>query len=336
MRNVSTATPSAVAHSAWDKPSCVRISLRAEEDLAIGHDDVVSKNPIRGLESDPSGCGLAWPLTLTAARTTSSFESATERACRTPAPHLRPNVNFPATVADWHILITHEPYNTGSSPGTKKHPSRQSQPRVVRHRRHHPRWLYVLAGATPDDVRRRRCITDETLEPIDAATVQPGDIVGIGIHTGNALRGYEIGAMARACGRVRGLRRDPRDALSRGGARARRRACRRQGRRRRASGRTALTTARAARLQPVYEGGRVEADAVQSGALGSACRRPIHVGVGADRARLSEALLVLLGVADRRPAAASARRPTRRRRNRRAAPARVSGSSRSPTTTSIR
>ena len=31
-------------------------------------------------------------------------------------------------------------------------------------------------------------------------TVQPGDVVGIGIHTGNALRGYEIGTLARARG----------------------------------------------------------------------------------------------------------------------------------------
>ena len=30
--------------------------------------------------------------------------------------------------------------------------------------------------------------------------MQAGDIVGIGIHTGNALRGYEIGKLARARG----------------------------------------------------------------------------------------------------------------------------------------
>ncbi len=38
---------------------------------------------------------------------------------------------------------------------------------------------------------------DETLEPLDAGTVHPGDVVGIGIHTGNALRGYEIGRAVR-------------------------------------------------------------------------------------------------------------------------------------------
>src|SRR5215218_9029872 len=59
-----------------------------------------------------------------------------------------------------------------------------------------PRWLYVLAAATPaqygDPV-----ITDETLEQFDPLTIAPGDVVGIGIHTGNALRGYEVGRIAR-------------------------------------------------------------------------------------------------------------------------------------------
>jgi radical SAM superfamily enzyme YgiQ (UPF0313 family) len=64
-----------------------------------------------------------------------------------------------------------------------------------------PRWLFVLAGATPASYGRPR-ITDETLEPLDLGTVQPGDVVGVGIHTGNALRGYEIGTMARSRGAV--------------------------------------------------------------------------------------------------------------------------------------
>jgi radical SAM superfamily enzyme YgiQ (UPF0313 family) len=62
-----------------------------------------------------------------------------------------------------------------------------------------PRWLYVLAAATPatygDPI-----ITDETLEQIQPELIQPGDIVGIGIHTGNALRGMEVGRMARERG----------------------------------------------------------------------------------------------------------------------------------------
>jgi radical SAM superfamily enzyme YgiQ (UPF0313 family) len=62
-----------------------------------------------------------------------------------------------------------------------------------------PRWLYVLASATPESYGVPRLV-DETLEPFDIGTVQPGDVVGIGIHTGNALRGYEIGVAARAAG----------------------------------------------------------------------------------------------------------------------------------------
>src|SRR5581483_2817365 len=62
-----------------------------------------------------------------------------------------------------------------------------------------PRWLYVLAAATGDRWGDPRII-DETLDPIDIETVSAGDVVGIGIHTGNALRGYEIGQLARARG----------------------------------------------------------------------------------------------------------------------------------------
>ena len=43
-------------------------------------------------------------------------------------------------------------------------------------------------------------ITDETLEQFDLDQVEAGDVVGIGIHTGNALRGYAIGTEARARG----------------------------------------------------------------------------------------------------------------------------------------
>ena len=62
-----------------------------------------------------------------------------------------------------------------------------------------PRWLYVLASATPAEYGAP-VIVDETLEQFDFSALRPGDIVGIGIHTGNALRGYEIGTAARAAG----------------------------------------------------------------------------------------------------------------------------------------
>jgi tRNA A37 methylthiotransferase MiaB len=64
-----------------------------------------------------------------------------------------------------------------------------------------PRWLYVLAAATPPRFGMPR-ITDETLEPFDVGSVAPGDVVGIGIHTANALRGYTLGRLARTRGAI--------------------------------------------------------------------------------------------------------------------------------------
>jgi radical SAM superfamily enzyme YgiQ (UPF0313 family) len=62
-----------------------------------------------------------------------------------------------------------------------------------------PRWLYVLAAATPT-AHGNPIVIDETLEPLDLATVRPGDVVGIGIHTSNAFRGYALGRLARERG----------------------------------------------------------------------------------------------------------------------------------------
>jgi len=62
-----------------------------------------------------------------------------------------------------------------------------------------PRWLYVLAGCTPARYGDP-AITDETLEALDVDSVEPGDVVGIGIHTANALRGFEIGRICPARG----------------------------------------------------------------------------------------------------------------------------------------
>ena len=62
-----------------------------------------------------------------------------------------------------------------------------------------PRWLYVLAAATPAQYGDPM-ITDETLEPLDLDSIQSGDVVGIGIHTANALRGLEVGRLARERG----------------------------------------------------------------------------------------------------------------------------------------
>jgi radical SAM superfamily enzyme YgiQ (UPF0313 family) len=62
-----------------------------------------------------------------------------------------------------------------------------------------PRWLYVLASATGTRWGDPR-IVDETLDPLEVDTIASGDVVGIGIHTGNARRGYEIGRAARQRG----------------------------------------------------------------------------------------------------------------------------------------
>ncbi|HEX6164980.1 MAG TPA: radical SAM protein [Vicinamibacterales bacterium] len=62
-----------------------------------------------------------------------------------------------------------------------------------------PRWLYVLAAATPRQYGDPH-IVDETLEQLDFDEIKAGDIVGIGIHTLNALRGYEVGRAAKERG----------------------------------------------------------------------------------------------------------------------------------------
>jgi radical SAM superfamily enzyme YgiQ (UPF0313 family) len=62
-----------------------------------------------------------------------------------------------------------------------------------------PRWLYVLAAATPGRFGTP-VLVDETLEPLDPDSLRAGDVVGIGIHTANALRGYALGRLARSRG----------------------------------------------------------------------------------------------------------------------------------------
>src|SRR5438067_7108812 len=62
-----------------------------------------------------------------------------------------------------------------------------------------PRWLYVLAAATPASFGVP-VLCDETLQRLDLSQVQAGDMAGIGIHTSNALRGYEIGRRLRERG----------------------------------------------------------------------------------------------------------------------------------------
>jgi hypothetical protein len=52
-----------------------------------------------------------------------------------------------------------------------------------------PRWLYVLAAATPGSFGDS-WLVDETLSAVDPTCIQADDVVSIGIHTANGLRGY--------------------------------------------------------------------------------------------------------------------------------------------------
>src|SRR5215467_8226874 len=65
-----------------------------------------------------------------------------------------------------------------------------------------PRWLYVLAQATPVELVGDPIVIDETIEGFRADIVNPGDIVGIGISTGNCLAGYRVLKQAKQRGAV--------------------------------------------------------------------------------------------------------------------------------------
>ncbi len=120
-----------------------------------------------------------------------------------------------------------------------------------------PRWLYVLAAATPPSFGDP-ILCDETLEQIDPSSIEAGDIVGIGVHTGNALRGYEVGRMARERGAwvvFGGIHPSlyPDESFSRGGAHC---VVKGDGD---AVWSEALKDCLNGGPKPIYEGGRIEA-----------------------------------------------------------------------------
>jgi radical SAM superfamily enzyme YgiQ (UPF0313 family) len=125
-----------------------------------------------------------------------------------------------------------------------------------------PRWLYVLAAATPQNYGNPSLV-DETLAAVDPPCIQAGDVVGIGIHTANALRGYQIGKMARERGAYvvfGGIHATlyPNEAQELGGAHA---VVKGDGDL--AWSRVLSDCIRGTPL-PVYEGGRIEADSFLS------------------------------------------------------------------------
>jgi radical SAM superfamily enzyme YgiQ (UPF0313 family) len=63
-----------------------------------------------------------------------------------------------------------------------------------------PRWLFVIAQATPRDLVGDPVLIDEAIEEFDPGTLCSGDIVGVGISTGNCLAGYDILKKAKSKG----------------------------------------------------------------------------------------------------------------------------------------
>src|SRR3989442_14892737 len=63
-----------------------------------------------------------------------------------------------------------------------------------------PRWLFVIAQATPRDLVGHPTVVDEALERFNPGNVHPGDMVGIGITTGNCQAGYRVLREAKAKG----------------------------------------------------------------------------------------------------------------------------------------
>src|SRR5215471_14807970 len=63
-----------------------------------------------------------------------------------------------------------------------------------------PRWLFVIAQATPVELAADPVLVDEAIQEFDPDMVDRGDIVGIGISTGNCLAGYKILKKAKSRG----------------------------------------------------------------------------------------------------------------------------------------
>lgn len=63
-----------------------------------------------------------------------------------------------------------------------------------------PRWLFVLAEATPADLIGDPVIVDEAVEKLDAELIRPGDIVGVGMTSATCLAGYRVVREAKSKG----------------------------------------------------------------------------------------------------------------------------------------
>lgn len=123
-----------------------------------------------------------------------------------------------------------------------------------------PRWLFVIAQGTPTDLVGDPVIIDEPVKRFDPNLVNPGDIVGIGIHTGNCIPGYRVLRQAKARGAIvimGGIHATifPKEPLEMGADAV-------------VTGNgdlvweQAVRDALAKKLQPIYVGGRVAGDAM--------------------------------------------------------------------------
>ena len=184
----------------------------------------------------------------------------------------------------------------------------QSEPRVVRRRRHHAALAVRAGGGHAARVRRpadrRRNARDARLSSDPAGRRRRHRHP----HRQRAarLRGRARGARSAARGSSSAAstpRSIPDEAHELGGAHA---VVKGDGDARLADGRRA--TASPARRSRSTTAAGSTATTFLPARWDLLPRGPLHVGLGADRARLPEALLVLLGVADRRPGAAAARR----------------------------
>jgi radical SAM superfamily enzyme YgiQ (UPF0313 family) len=65
-----------------------------------------------------------------------------------------------------------------------------------------PRWLYVMAQATPAELVGDPLLVDESIERFDPQIIRTGDIVGISISSGNCLPGYQVLREAKLKGAI--------------------------------------------------------------------------------------------------------------------------------------
>ena len=201
-----------------------------------------------------------------------------------------------------------------------------------------PRWLLRARGGDAARVGRSGHRATRRSSRSTPSRIAPGDVVGIGIHTGNALRGYEVGPPARASA-ARGsssaasTRRSipTRPASSAARTRWSRR------RRRRLGARASHDCVAGGAGARSTRAGAIAGDRLPAGALGPAAAG--HATCGRRCRPCAAARSTARSARCGGPTArsrASGRVDAVIARDRRAAPHGASASSRSPTTTSIR